>query len=112
MLHMLLWLYTHISSICFKCFICFRRILQVFHVDVSKVDLGEHMFYRNHPAADAVARGARGSPCGYLRPADASASGASDWDPCESLGMGGGHGMAARARDRCGRSMRMWGHLR
>jgi hypothetical protein len=24
---------------CFKCFICFRRILQVFHLDVSKIDL-------------------------------------------------------------------------
>jgi hypothetical protein len=26
---------------CFKCFICFRRMLQVFHLDVSKVDLWE-----------------------------------------------------------------------
>jgi len=25
---------------CFKCFICFRRILQVFHLNVSKVNLG------------------------------------------------------------------------
>jgi hypothetical protein len=46
MLHMLLWLYTHVSSTCFKCFICFRRMLQTFHLDVSKVDFkGEHIFY-------------------------------------------------------------------
>jgi hypothetical protein len=64
----------------------------VFYVDVSKVDLGEHIFHRNHPEVDVVARGARGSPCEHLRPADASASGAGDWDPCEGLEMGG-HGM-------------------
>jgi hypothetical protein len=40
MLHMLLWLYTHVSNICFKCFICFRRMLQMFHLDVLKVGLG------------------------------------------------------------------------
>jgi hypothetical protein len=27
------------SSVCFKCFICFRRMLQVFHLDVVKVNL-------------------------------------------------------------------------
>jgi hypothetical protein len=26
---------------CFKCFICFRRMLEVFYLDVSKLDLGE-----------------------------------------------------------------------
>ena len=40
-LHMLLWLYMYVSSACFKCFIYFRRMLQVFHLDVSKVYLGE-----------------------------------------------------------------------
>jgi hypothetical protein len=25
--------------VCFKCFICFRRMLQMFHLDVAKVDL-------------------------------------------------------------------------
>ena len=33
------WLYTHVSSVYFKCFICFRRMLQVFYLDVTKVDL-------------------------------------------------------------------------
>ena len=28
----------HVASMCFKCFICFRSILQVFHTDVAKVD--------------------------------------------------------------------------
>jgi hypothetical protein len=69
MLHMLFWLYTHVSSVCFKCFIffklmlqmfhldvthmfqahvqvfhLFRRMLQMFHLDVLKVDLVLHMF--------------------------------------------------------------------
>jgi hypothetical protein len=26
MMHMLLWLYTHISRACFKCFICFHNV--------------------------------------------------------------------------------------
>jgi hypothetical protein len=43
MLHMSLWLYTHVSSVCFKRFFNFRRMLQVFHPYVSKVDLAEHM---------------------------------------------------------------------
>jgi hypothetical protein len=36
---MLQWLYTYVSSIDSKCFICFRRVLQVFHLDIVKVDL-------------------------------------------------------------------------
>ena len=27
------------SSVCLKCFICFRYMLQVFHLDAAKVDL-------------------------------------------------------------------------
>jgi hypothetical protein len=30
---------AHIVSVCFNCFICFRGILQVFHMDVTKIDL-------------------------------------------------------------------------
>jgi hypothetical protein len=37
---MLLWLYTHVLNVCFKCFTCFRLMLQVFYLDVVKVDLG------------------------------------------------------------------------
>jgi hypothetical protein len=39
---------------CFKCFICFRRMLKVFHLDVSKGDLR-----RAHIAMVAVAGGQR-----------------------------------------------------
>jgi hypothetical protein len=39
MLHMLEWLYTHVSSACFKVFTCFRLKLQVFHLDAVKLDL-------------------------------------------------------------------------
>ena len=43
MLHMLQWQYTHVASLCFKCFMCFRHLFQNFHPDVSKVDLVLHM---------------------------------------------------------------------
>jgi hypothetical protein len=33
---MLLWLYMHVLSVCFK---YFRHMLQVFHINVAKVDL-------------------------------------------------------------------------
>jgi hypothetical protein len=39
MLHMLLWLYTYISSVSFKCFTYFRLMLQVFYLNDVKVDL-------------------------------------------------------------------------
>ena len=39
MAHKLPWLYTYVSSVCSKCFIYFRSILQVFHLGVAKVDL-------------------------------------------------------------------------
>jgi hypothetical protein len=40
-LHMLLWLYTHVSSrACFKCFICFSYMLHMIYLYVSKVDQG------------------------------------------------------------------------
>ena len=37
------WLYMHVSIACFKCFICLRRMLQMFYLDVSKVDRALHM---------------------------------------------------------------------
>jgi hypothetical protein len=36
-LHMLHWLYTNVASVCFKCFIYFRRMLQAFYRYVSYV---------------------------------------------------------------------------
>jgi hypothetical protein len=29
---------AYIASVCFKCFICLKGVLQVFHIDVAKVD--------------------------------------------------------------------------
>jgi hypothetical protein len=43
MLHMLLWLYTYVSSVYFNYIICFRHTLKVFHLDVLKVDMWEHI---------------------------------------------------------------------
>jgi hypothetical protein len=33
------YIYMHVAIICFKCFRCFIRMLQVFHLDVAKIDL-------------------------------------------------------------------------
>jgi hypothetical protein len=33
---MLQWLYNYVSSVCSRCFICFRHMLQVFHLCVCK----------------------------------------------------------------------------
>ena len=35
--------YTYVASVCFKYFKCFERMLQVFDLDVAKVDLVLHM---------------------------------------------------------------------
>jgi hypothetical protein len=35
--------YTHVASLCFKRFRCFRRLFQMFRLDVLKVDLVLHM---------------------------------------------------------------------
>jgi hypothetical protein len=40
---MLQWLYTYVSSVCFKCFICFKRMLQVFYLDVAYVAVAIHV---------------------------------------------------------------------
>ena len=34
---MLQWLYMYVASVCFKFFISFRRMLQVFYLDVANV---------------------------------------------------------------------------
>ena len=31
---------AYVASLYFTCFMCFRRLFQMFHLDVSKVDLG------------------------------------------------------------------------
>jgi hypothetical protein len=36
-LHMLQWLYTCVASVCFKCFSSFKRMLQVFDLDVTYI---------------------------------------------------------------------------
>jgi hypothetical protein len=42
-LHMLKWLCTCVASICFKCFSYFKRMLQVFHLDVAYVVVAIHV---------------------------------------------------------------------
>jgi hypothetical protein len=39
MLHILQWLYMYASNVCSNCFIYFRHVLSVFHLDITKVDL-------------------------------------------------------------------------
>jgi hypothetical protein len=43
MLHMLLWPYTYIVSVCFKCFNYFKCMLQVFYLDVTYVAVVIHL---------------------------------------------------------------------
>ena len=43
-LHMLQWLYTCVTSVCFKCFSCFKCMLQVFHLDVAYVAMAIHVY--------------------------------------------------------------------
>jgi hypothetical protein len=108
---MLLWIYMYVSSICCKCFICFRRMLQVFHLDVSKVDLGEHMFHLPQPPYSCwgTAVGHRASARGRQTPPRlTSASGAGGSDPCgprDERGAWDGlleHGIGAGAACGCG----------
>jgi len=34
-LYMSQWLYTYVASVCFKYFSCFKRMLQVFYLDIA-----------------------------------------------------------------------------
>jgi hypothetical protein len=37
---------SHVASVCFKYFRCFRGMLQLFHMDVTKIDRGMlHMLH-------------------------------------------------------------------
>jgi hypothetical protein len=49
---------------CFKCFVCFRRMLQMFHLDVSRVDLVLHgaSGWRTAAAAPAPVAATRALP--------------------------------------------------
>jgi hypothetical protein len=40
---------------CFKCFIYFRHMFQVFHLDISKVDLGKAHVAVGHRATGVIA---------------------------------------------------------
>jgi hypothetical protein len=40
---LLQWLYTCVASVCFKYFSCFKRMLQVFHLDVAYVAVTIHV---------------------------------------------------------------------
>jgi hypothetical protein len=60
--------FSAISDIYCKCFSCFGRMLQVFHLDVAKVDLVLHMFQWDPPAVvDARGRRRDGTRCGGER---------------------------------------------
>jgi hypothetical protein len=42
-LHVLRWLYICVASVCLKCFSCFKRVLQVFHLDVAYITVAIHV---------------------------------------------------------------------
>jgi hypothetical protein len=45
--------FASVSDVCCKCFSCFGCILQVFHLDVSKVDQVLHMLQWDRPIVAA-----------------------------------------------------------
>jgi hypothetical protein len=47
------WYFASVSDVCCKCCNCFRRMLQVFHLDVAKIDLVLHMLQWDPPTAAA-----------------------------------------------------------
>jgi hypothetical protein len=90
MLHILLWLYTHVLSICFKCFICFQTYVSSVLSRCLKSRYGE-----GHVAMEPVAGGQRptmaacwGAVMGHCAGAYggqcAYAGGAGDWDRSHS----------------------------
>jgi hypothetical protein len=40
--------FVNVSYACFKCFSCFVRMLQMYHLDVSKVDLVLYLVFQMH----------------------------------------------------------------
>jgi hypothetical protein len=72
MLHMFamaLKCFASVSDICFKCFNYFKRMLQVFYLDIAKVDPVLHMLQWDHmPQSPAVAVGALESIQGMSGP--------------------------------------------
>jgi hypothetical protein len=91
---MLLYLYTYVSIACFKFFIYFRHMLQMFHLDVLKVDRGVARCGRwlvdssvPQPPVVAVAMGF----------------------PMRAQGGRGGAGLANGRRRWCWAGHRMWG---
>jgi hypothetical protein len=45
-LHMLQEFQRYVASVHSKCFICFKRMLQVFYMDVAHVSVAIHIFYK------------------------------------------------------------------
>jgi hypothetical protein len=66
MLSSFFWCFASVSDVCWKSFSCFRRMLQVFHLNVAKVDRMLHMLNGTHmPQLSAAA--ARAPPSGRSR---------------------------------------------
>ena len=41
--------YTHVTRLYFNCFMCFRRLFQMYHLNVLKIDLGAaHVVVATH----------------------------------------------------------------
>jgi hypothetical protein len=100
---MLLCLYTHVSSACVQVFIYFKRILQMFHLKVSKVDRGVAWAggWRKEACRSCLllllgrSRGSThvGSPCGCGPTTDTGADAGRDadaraWDKMWTRGVG------------------------
>jgi hypothetical protein len=63
--YILQWLYmcfSSVSDVCCKCFSCFGRMLQVFHLDVARVVMGPTCHCACAWEAEGMAAGARPIP--------------------------------------------------
>jgi hypothetical protein len=98
--YVLQWLHTcfpHVSDICCKCFNCFGHMLQMFPLDVEKVDLVLHMLQWAPFVVTVCMRvgveGARAANAGNHMGADQDKSGRGTWSGV-GHGAGMGHGAA------------------
>jgi hypothetical protein len=106
--------FASVSDICYKCFSCFGHMLQVFYVDVTKVDLVLHMLQCD-PRATATCSCCQ--PCIRVRgdgmeccTAAYAGSGEEWWQGCRhSQRAHGTQGSGATGMEGCAESQEAWG---
>jgi hypothetical protein len=90
---------TRVSDVCYKCFSCFGRMVQVFHLDVPKVDRDAPYICCNVPRLPQPPAAVAGASCMRVMSGGmercSAASGEADGD---GVGGAGGPRMCAGSR--------------